>query len=310
MKLARVKTQEGVLIAETLRAPSGDGVAFRALEEGELLDVARRAMDPRRTTDAGDTGDLMEAAAVDLLAPCARPAYLTEMESNHRELLPPHHLGRGYPMLMVLPGTVVNRPGAVVTPPPWSTRLVVQAELAFVCARRVAGPGDATADAVLGYTLMIAMADCSLVDQLAEPTPRDVSMNEDYGRWFDGYKPLGPWLVTADELHSVRELEVTLRVGDRQLVASGAGLVYEPLDILARLSSHVPFSAGDIVGLGGMAQGIEVCRPSHPAKVEVTASCDQIGDLVCALEFPGGPSRTGHPGEMPRAAAEGGWFER
>jgi len=307
MKVARVRTNHGVVIAEARPgARPGDGVVYRTLDEGDRFATAENVMDPTLTGGVIAPGSRLEADDVELLAPCARPTYLAEMENNHRDLLPQHHGHSGYPMLTLLPGTVVNGPGGVVTPPAWSTRVVVTAELAFVCARTIAGPEDATPDALLGYTLMIAIADFTLVDRLAAATSRDVSMNEDYGRWFDGYRPLGPWLVTTDELPSAREVEVTLQIGDRRLVASGAELRYEPLDILARLASHLPFSAGDIVGLGGMGRGVEICRPPHPARVEVTASCDRVGDLVCTLEFPGGPSSTGHPGEMPRAAAPEG----
>jgi len=263
-------------------------------------------MDPTLIDRALPPGSLLSSEQAHLLPPCAPRTFVAELECNSRDLLAEHHLGCSYPMLTLLPGTVIGSPDGVVRPPAWSTRLVVNAELAFVCAHDVAGPEEVTAEAVLGYTMMISMADWSLVDRLTDPTARDLSMNEDYGRWFDGYKPLGPWLVTPDEMPSIADVEVVLHAAGRSLTMRGADLIYQPLDILTRLASHLPFSAGDVVGLGVTSMGIEMKRPSSLATVEVRATCDLIGDLVCTLEFPGGPAPTGRPEVVPRAAAAQG----
>lgn len=306
MRLARLITRGAEVFAEALPPGGGREAGFRILEDGTMPAAARRALGPTPAGGAVPGGSVPETGEVELRAPCAPPTYVAEMECNSLARLPEHHLGRGYPMLTLLPGTVVNHPGGVVRPPSWSTRVTVNAQFAFVCSRAVTRPEEATADAVLGYTLMISVADWSLVDGLTEPTVRDLSMNEDYGRWFDGYKPIGPWLITADELPSVRQSDITVTVGDRRTVTRGADLLYEPLDILVRLASHLPFAAGDIVGLGATGADIEIRRSAAPSPVEMKATCDQIGDLVCTIEFPGGPSRPGRPEGVPRAAAPGG----
>lgn len=301
MKIARVQRAgvgaAGALALVTNDAPSG----FRVLAVNERRsDITAEAL---VTTADPDEPWQESASTYRLLAPLAYPCTMMEMEANSpQQCTERGHGVPSYPMLTLLPDNVINHPGGEVVTPSWSNRVSVTAQIAFVCARTVARPEDARPDAILGYTLLLAFADWTLVDRLSCPTERDRSMNEDYGRWFDGYKPIGPWLVTPDEMPEFSEVAIELAVGDRCVVTRGADMIFGPLEILHRVSAAFPFSAGDLVALGAMGTSVEVPIDALDTGLEVRARCDEIGELTCTLKRLGGLTQSGHPAGDPLRA--------
>ncbi|RYD27533.1 MAG: FAA hydrolase family protein, partial [Lysobacteraceae bacterium] len=144
-------------------------------------------------------------------------------------------------------------------------------ELAVVIGRRLknASPAEAL-DAIFGYTIM---NDVTSVGMREEDTFsfRYFTENPDGGaalaceghttypgryKGSDGFAPLGPWLVTRDEVGDPDALDIRCWVGD-QLVASDNTCNYrwKVADALSHVSRNVTLIPGDVVSMGTAVGG-------------------------------------------------------
>lgn len=134
---------------------------------------------------------------------------------------------------------------------PGSTTTDYEVELAVVIGQhlRDAGPEQALAG-VAGY---------SLADDLSD---RDLQL-ERGGTWTKGksadtYCPLGPWLVTPDELGDPQDLRLRLDVnGSRRQSGTTAAMVFGVGDLLAYVSGIMTLEPGDVV-ITGTPAGVAV----------------------------------------------------
>ncbi len=81
------------------------------------------------------------------------------------------------------------------------------------------------------------------------------------GKCSDNFLPLGPWLVTSDELTDPQSLGITLEVnGVRRQAASTATMIFDVWHIVHYLSQFVTLEAGDVVITGtpaGVGMGMK-----------------------------------------------------
>ncbi|QTP36299.1 Ureidoglycolate lyase [Burkholderia glumae] len=76
------------------------------------------------------------------------------------------------------------------------------------------------------------------------------------GKSFDGFGPLGPWLVTADELPYPQAIPLELRVNDELRQASStADMIFPVAQIVSYLSQFMTLLPGDVV-ITGTPQGV------------------------------------------------------
>jgi 2-keto-4-pentenoate hydratase/2-oxohepta-3-ene-1,7-dioic acid hydratase in catechol pathway len=153
-----------------------------------------------------------------------------------------------------VPECVVATGRPVLLPVEVSTQIDYEAELAVVIGR--GGRNIRREDAmnhVFGYTIV------------NDVTARDVQMRHqqwDLGKSFDTFCPMGPWLVTADELEPYRDAdgflalamtaEVNGRVVGRDLL-SNMGWPFE--DLIAYASRGTLVRPGDVLGSGTCGNG-------------------------------------------------------
>jgi acylpyruvate hydrolase len=153
-----------------------------------------------------------------------------------------------YPALFPKFAETLVGAGAPVLLPPESEAVDYEAELAFVVGhsvRRVSG--DAALAAVAGYTIA-----------------NDVSMR-DYQykthQWLPGKNwarstPLGPFLVTPDEVGDPHSLDISLELnGERMQQANTSLFIFDIPTLVATISEFVPLSPGDVV-LTGTPSGV------------------------------------------------------
>ena len=85
------------------------------------------------------------------------------------------------------------------------------------------------------------------------------------GQWFKGkgldtFCPLGPWIVTADEIADPADLEVSLRVnGVEKQRSNTRELIFDIPTIVASLSEGLTLEAGDLI-LTGTPEGVGFAR--------------------------------------------------
>lgn len=148
------------------------------------------------------------------------------------------------PIFFTKAPTTINGPyGKLVIDPRVSTRIDWEVELAVIIGR----PGkdirieDALSH-VFGYTV------------LNDVSARDMQyLHKQYfkGKSIDGYCPMGPWIVTADEIPDPQKLKLSLRVnGITKQEDTTANMLFDVRNIIVILSTGMTLEAGDIIATG------------------------------------------------------------
>ena len=148
--------------------------------------------------------------------------------------------------------TVVVTHGAEVPIPAITDMVDYEAEVAVVIGRRADRVTEAEAGAcIAGYSIMndVSARDLQRLDK----------------QWFrgkncNGFGPLGPWLVTADDIADAADMEVMLRVnGEERQHSNTKNLVFGPAALISILSQTLVLEPGDVISTGTPA-GIGSCR--------------------------------------------------
>lgn len=172
---------------------------------------------------------------------CCGHNYAGHIREMGREL--PAH-----PTLFTKFADTLTGPADTVTVPDWAEGLDWEAELAVVVGAPLhrADRDEATA-AIAGYTAANDLSVRSWQRHTGQWLP---------GKAFDATTPLGPVLVTPDELDPAAGLALSCRV-DGELVQSGdtADLVFDAPALLAYVSAFTRLSPGDVV-LTGTPAGV------------------------------------------------------
>jgi 2-keto-4-pentenoate hydratase/2-oxohepta-3-ene-1,7-dioic acid hydratase in catechol pathway len=140
-----------------------------------------------------------------------------------------------------------------------------EAELGVIVGKRLArGASSAQArDAVWGYTVINDISERKLNEGLEGRHKRS---NDDFydwlvGKWFDGSAPIGPWLVSKDEIARVEDLEIVARLnGEVVQQAPCSAMVHSIAEAIVYISQVLTLEPGDILSMGtpsgvGMARG-------------------------------------------------------
>lgn len=138
--------------------------------------------------------------------------------------------------------------------PPGSTKLDWEAELAFVIGERCwQVPESEALSKVFGYTI------CNDVSERQWQIERT-------GQWIKGksaptFGPLGPWLVTADDIPDPQTLDMFLDVnGERRQTGSTARMIFPVAQIVSFLSTVMALEPGDVITTGtppGVGMGMK-----------------------------------------------------
>ncbi len=251
----RVLDVGDVVAATPLSARAADVLALRGTAPRDpgmlrLLAAGPAGLEAVRAHVAGAraAGTLASAprlAGLELLAPVPRPGKIVAVGRNYGE----HAKEAGGAaqeqprIISKLPSSVIA-PGGTVPAGPVG-KLDFEVELAVVIgafARDV--PRERALDVVAGYTV--------LDDVSAREFQFDVSPPQTtFAKSLDGYCPMGPWLVTRDEVPDPQALELSCWLnGERMQHASTAGMIF-PVDVLiAYVSRFMTLEPGDVLATG------------------------------------------------------------
>jgi len=221
------------------------------------------------------TGPAYDLAAIHLLAPIPRPPKFICVGMNYRD----HAREAGVdipsiPTIFSKFSNVVIGPGAPIVLPKNSMRPDYEAEFAFVI-----GPGGRhipaarAMDHVFGYTIV---NDVSARDHQTTTSQWLISKS------FDTFAPMGPWIVTRDEIADPHALDLTLEIGGQVLQHSNTReLVFGVPALIEYISSVVTLEPGDIVATGtpaGVGFARKPPRYLRPGD-EVVIRIQGIGEL-------------------------------
>jgi 2-keto-4-pentenoate hydratase/2-oxohepta-3-ene-1,7-dioic acid hydratase in catechol pathway len=199
-----------------------------------------------------------------------------------------------FPVLFFKNPASVQNPGDPIVLPRWlaSAKVDYECELAVVIGRRVKNvPRSQALDYVLGYT---CANDVSARDWQREGGGSQWCR----GKSFDTFAPLGPVLVTSDEIPNPQTLRIRTLIGDETLQdSSTADMIFEVATLIEFLSGSTTLLPGTVI-LTGTPQGVGMAR-NPPRFLQhgetVTVDIEGIGALsnpVVAEE--GGPGSSFH----------------
>jgi 2-keto-4-pentenoate hydratase/2-oxohepta-3-ene-1,7-dioic acid hydratase in catechol pathway len=258
---------------------AGDGASLGVVEDDVIRDLG--AVDPVLTTEpvaaisAVGIGRLEALsrqapehalADVRLLAP-ARPAKFLAIGLNYAD-----HIAEAgmeapqFPVFFNKQVTCVVGPGDDVHMPRVSSLLDYEGELAIVIGARCRHvPVERAREVIAGYTIA---NDVSVRDwQVRTPT---MTM----GKSFDTHGPLGPWLVTPDELGDPHGLTIKTYVNDElRQDGSTREMIFDCFQQIAHLSEAFTLEPGDVIATGTPA-GIGAFHQPFPEGLL------KVGDLV------------------------------
>ena len=153
-----------------------------------------------------------------------------------------------YPALFSKFAETLVGAGRPVLLPPESEAVDFEAELAFVVGRPVRRmSGDAALSAVAGYTIAndVSMRDYQYKTHQWLP-----------GKNWAGSTPLGPFLVTPDEVGDPHALDISLELnGERMQASNTSRFIFDIPALVATISEFIPLAPGDVV-LTGTPSGV------------------------------------------------------
>ncbi len=215
-------------------------------------------------------------ASVELLSPVLHPPRIFCVGLNYLD-----HAAESKMAVQAVPTIFMKLPSAITGPdseivlPSNSTQPDYEAELAVVIGRHAANvTRENWRECVFGYTI------------LNDVSARDVQLATSQwtlGKSFPTFCPIGPWIVTADELADPHSLDVRLTIdGETMQQANTRDFIFDIPAVLGYISAVVPLEPGDIVSTGtpqGVGLGRTPQRWLRPGE-EVAIEISGIGRLV------------------------------
>ena len=273
-----------------LFAQTSQGIA-RVVDGGlELLACSGRSLDDYIVAERLDELAYQETLGaatweeVTVAPPVGRPGKIIIVGLNYRD----HAAEIGsplptFPRFHLVPGSAVTGSGGTVTMPRFAAgKIDYEGELAIVIGRTGRDiPEESAWNFVAGGTVA---NDISARDIQMGENPRLPMASPALAKGMDGFKPLGPALLTTDELRCRRALSITTRVNTEvRQSSSTAELVFTVPELLARISSFLTLEAGDVV-LTGTPGGVGLAEGRFLSGGDVvTVTIENIGTLTSTL---------------------------
>lgn len=275
---------EGGVVDLPAAWPEGPADLLTAIQEGSdtLNLIAEKA----------GNAEAIPLDKVRLLAPLPAPPKLLGIAVNyvehHNELermasLPENPRIHTTPRPFLMPTTAVANPGEEIPWPAFSEDLDHEIELAVVIGRRArCVPTDEALNCVAGYTLANDISARSVTHITGRTDrPKDAFFDWLHGKWGDGFCPLGPVLVTAEDIPDPQDLTLELTVnGDTRQKASTSLMIFPVAELVSFCSHLMTLTPGDVIATGtpsgvGKATG-KLLAPGD----EVSCFCGPIGRLT------------------------------
>jgi 2-keto-4-pentenoate hydratase/2-oxohepta-3-ene-1,7-dioic acid hydratase in catechol pathway len=191
----------------------------------------------------GDIG--IKLGNIKLAAPIENPSKIICVGLNYRD----HCEETGTPIpekpifFCKFPSAIIGPDDPVSWPPGSSSQVDYEAELAIVIKKPCKGipPGEAW-DYIAGYTI------------LNDISARDAQFAD--GQWirgksFDSFCPVGPYMVTPDEVGNPDNLTIRCRLNDELMQDSNTGkMIFKIPELLSYLSETITLEPGDILSTG------------------------------------------------------------
>jgi 2-keto-4-pentenoate hydratase/2-oxohepta-3-ene-1,7-dioic acid hydratase in catechol pathway len=225
--------------------------------------------------DVAKSKTVMPMDNLKLLAPVPAPPRIFGIGVNYAE----HSAESGTPMqkvptVFIVLSSAVAGPGENVILPKASVMPDYEAELAVVIGK--AGfqvPASKAMEHVFGYTIMN--------DVSARDVQRATSQFS-LGKSFPTFAPMGPWVVSKDEVPDPHALRISLTIGGETLQDSNTKMmIFQIPALIEYISGITPLQVGDVISTGtpaGVGMGRTPPRWLKPGE-EMVIEIQGIGEL-------------------------------
>ncbi len=208
-----------------------------------------------------------------LQAPVPRPPKLIAAFGNYREGSDRERQVQD--MFLESPDSVIGPNGTVILPNHPATIFHHEAELALVIGQRSKNlPADERAlEALAGYTCAIDVS----ARGLGRMGPSRI------GKSFDTFTPLGPAIVTTDEVPDPQNLRVTMTInGELRQDYTTSDMEYSVVEVLAFITSYMTLVPGDVLLCGTNHQGLGALQDGDQAEMTI----EGVGTLAVSVHDP------------------------
>lgn len=237
-----------------------------------LLRGGPAAMDrARRALDAAPAGNARPLASMTLRAPVPRPGKIICIGLNYRDHAAESAVAvPDYPTVFAKYASCVIGSGEAIVLPKLSDQVDYEGELGVVIGRTARHVPESSA---LGYVAgYLPFNDVSARDFQHRTSQWTI------GKTFDTFGPMGPALVTADEVPDPQHLDLRVRIGDELLQSSNTGkMIFSIAQLIAYLSAVLTLEPGDVIatgtpeGVGAARTPQRFLRPGEVVRVELEA---------------------------------------
>lgn len=235
--------------------------------------------------------ELTDLQAVTLCAPVEQPGKIVCLAGNYRA----HIAESGYvepaqqahftQQLFLKPSTSLIGDGDVITLGGQNVKVGWENELAVVIGRRGKNIGEREAyDYVFGYTILNDISERGLNSRIENRHLREMDNFCDWlaGKWFDGFAPCGPWIVTKDEINDPHNLKIRFYLnGELRQFGTTREMIFSIPEQIAYISSIMTLEPGDIISTGTPAgAGLGDKATSLADGDELVSEIEGIGTLM------------------------------
>ncbi len=211
---------------------------------------------------AESADNFISADSVKILAPIPRPPKALALAGNYPAHIKEVGLKLGLsgsprsttvPRPFIMPSTAITGPDTEVPWPAYSEQVDYEIELAVIIGKKAKCISAKEAlSCVAGYTIANDISARSVTFAASrKERPWDEFYDWLGGKWSDGFLPTGPYLLTADEVANVQNLNMTLKVnGEVRQNANTSQMIYPVAGIVSFLSHIMTLEPGDIIATG------------------------------------------------------------
>lgn len=239
------------------------------LQVKDGLQLLEKQLQGLQRASGGVQSDLFNISDVSLHAPIAHPSKLIGIGLNYKDHIEETKAKTpAEPLLFAMYANAIIGPEQAIVIPPMSQMIDYEAELAVVIGRRARHVSVEDAlDYVAGYTIV------------NDVSARDLQRSD--GQWLraksmETFAPMGPFLVTKEQLGSADNLSIQLRLNGKTMQNSNTrNLLFKVPDLISHISKAMTLEVGDVISTGtpggvGFARNPQVfMKPGDIVEVEV-----------------------------------------
>jgi acylpyruvate hydrolase len=213
-----------------------------AVKDG--LQLLQEQLQGLQLTSGGLQSYFFSISDVSVRAPITHPSKLIGIGLNYKDHIEETKTKTPKePLLFAMYANAIIGPEESIVIPSLSQQVDYEAELAVVMGRRARHvPAENALDYVAGYTIV------------NDVSARDLQFSD--GQWlraksFETFAPIGPFLVTKEELGDADGLSIQLRLNGKTMQNSNTrNLLFKVPDLISHISKVMTLEIGDVISTG------------------------------------------------------------